>query len=367
MQTQKPTGGWKSNSYVMFDYWSPTDFKFAGIDISINKMVIGHRTPAGWIVDAQGAVQGSLRYDAYYGVLLTVNGTVVTVSIDGSNALSYTFGPRVVDGVSYGLNKGLVGFGSDNSRGVLDNLAVQAVAPPFTLDSTEYFEGNAAERFTPAKSGIWTLGGGRYTGAPAGSIVAVSTVDLGSSVASTSSVEVEATVSSTGIGGLAFDAYAIDDFKFVALDIAGGRVLVGHVSRRGGWVVDAAFAQALNAGIDYVLNLALKGTVVTVTLNGNVLGSTAYNGGVADGQVGAMSKTGTTTLDRIRIRTDDPAFAGSVQPPELRIGDASVTEGNSGTTTVTLTLTLTSPVASATSVGWRTVNGTALAGPTLPA
>ena len=46
---QKPTGGWKANAYVIFDYWSPTDFKFAGIDISINKMVIGppRRQPAG--------------------------------------------------------------------------------------------------------------------------------------------------------------------------------------------------------------------------------------------------------------------------------------------------------------------------------
>ena len=46
---QKPTGGWKANAYVLFDYWSPTDFKFAGIDDSTNKLVIGHarRHPAG--------------------------------------------------------------------------------------------------------------------------------------------------------------------------------------------------------------------------------------------------------------------------------------------------------------------------------
>ena len=49
-----------------------------------------------------------------------------------------------------GLNKGLVGFGSDNSRGVLDNLAVQAVPPAVTLDSTEYFEDGTADQFTGA-------------------------------------------------------------------------------------------------------------------------------------------------------------------------------------------------------------------------
>ena len=37
----KPTGGWKANSYIVFDYFAPADFKFAGIDQSTNKMVIG--------------------------------------------------------------------------------------------------------------------------------------------------------------------------------------------------------------------------------------------------------------------------------------------------------------------------------------
>src|SRR6185436_15423750 len=33
----KPTSGWNANSYVVFDYQSPTNFKFAGLDISSNK------------------------------------------------------------------------------------------------------------------------------------------------------------------------------------------------------------------------------------------------------------------------------------------------------------------------------------------
>ena len=37
IRTEKPTGGWKANAYVFFDYYSPTDFKFAGVDISNDK------------------------------------------------------------------------------------------------------------------------------------------------------------------------------------------------------------------------------------------------------------------------------------------------------------------------------------------
>src|SRR5439155_19400398 len=48
----KPLAGYKANAYVIFDYFSPTDFKFAGIDVSTNKYVLGHRTASGWIQDA---------------------------------------------------------------------------------------------------------------------------------------------------------------------------------------------------------------------------------------------------------------------------------------------------------------------------
>ena len=49
----KPTAGLKSNSYLIFDYQSPTDFKFAGINVSIDKLQMGHRDAEGWHVDVQ--------------------------------------------------------------------------------------------------------------------------------------------------------------------------------------------------------------------------------------------------------------------------------------------------------------------------
>jgi hypothetical protein len=52
----KPTGGFKANAYLLFDYQSDTDFKFAGINVSTNKLEIGHKTESGWMVDTQGSV-----------------------------------------------------------------------------------------------------------------------------------------------------------------------------------------------------------------------------------------------------------------------------------------------------------------------
>ena len=128
MSVQKPTGGWKANAYVIFDYFSPTDFKFAGIDVAINKAVLGHRTATGWIVDQTGVVTGSVNSNTCYDLQVVVDGLVVTVYVNGSARLSYQFAPRWIDGQPYGLNKGLVGVGSTTRAASSDNLTVQDAA-----------------------------------------------------------------------------------------------------------------------------------------------------------------------------------------------------------------------------------------------
>ena len=77
---QKPTGGWKANAYVIFDYWSPTDFKFAGHrrldqqdrDGPSRRDRLGRRRAV--------AGAGLVKADTCYNVLVAVNGTTVTVS-----------------------------------------------------------------------------------------------------------------------------------------------------------------------------------------------------------------------------------------------------------------------------------------------
>ena len=56
----KPLAGYQSNAYLIFDYVSPTDFKFAGVNISTNKIEMGYRTADGWLV-TQAPITGSNR------------------------------------------------------------------------------------------------------------------------------------------------------------------------------------------------------------------------------------------------------------------------------------------------------------------
>jgi len=116
----KPTGGVKANAYLIFDYQGPDDFKFAGINVSTNKLEIGHRDASGWHVDAQ--INANLKPDVDYSVLLTVDGTTAKLVLDDKHQVSFGFAARVdADGYRHNLNEGLVGMGSESAVAKFDN------------------------------------------------------------------------------------------------------------------------------------------------------------------------------------------------------------------------------------------------------
>jgi hypothetical protein len=369
----KPIGGWKANAFIVFDYFGPTDFKFAGVDQSINKMVIGHRDANGWWYDAQASVPGGVKAGTFYDLNVIVNGLVVTVTLSGKNAFSYTFQPRVMpNGDKVALNKGLAGFGSNQAHGMFDNIALTVIQPEITVDRTNFFEGSGGSTQT-AVSGTFTTTAGRYVGTAGTGGVAAVLIGFpaapGGAVPNfdaTSYVNLTSTFRASGFSGFMFDWYNAGDYKFVAIDVAGQRITIGHVIR-GSRVIDATIAQAITAGKDYVLDIVLKATVVTVTFNGQVLASYVFNSPLADGLQGVFG-TGTGTvvsIDDYRLRTDDIAYAGAPPPaPASAITSAaSVKKPASGTTTVTMTVTLSAPATTATRVYWSIdPSSTAVAG-----
>ncbi len=317
--TVKPTGGWNANAYVIFDYFSPTDFKFAGINVSTNKFEMGVRDASGWSVVAQQPVL--IKPDVIYSMLVAVNGTTVTVSVDGAFAFTWTFPVRIVDGVRFGLNQGLLGAGSNNARGTFDNVAVRVLPPAITLDIDETFDDGQAQVFTGPSAGAWTvMPAGRYEttaggGATNAAMVVLPGLSGARGVDVNSYLELTATVRAAGIGGIVFDRYAVDDFKFAGIDLPGGRVVVGHHDPRRGWVVDAAVPWTLVAGADYVLLLTLKGASMSISVGGQLAISRGFNAALVDGAFGTFGRSGLTSFDRYRIRTNDPFFAGTTPPP----------------------------------------------------
>jgi Ca2+-binding RTX toxin-like protein len=316
----KPTAGWKADAYLVFDYQSRTDFKFAGIDIAINKLVMGHRDASGWIIDEQTPFQA--KPDTFYNMTLAANGLVASLIVDNAAVFSHAYAPRVIDGWSYGLNYGLVGVGSDNSRGSFDNIAVQVLPPQVTFQTTEPFTSGPGASFPAAPTGLWNVQSGRYVGTPApGSDAAVSLMQLGGvpALGLNSWLSLETKLSTATRAGFVFDYYATNDFKFVMVDAPADQVLVGHRTPAG-WFTDAVATRMIDPGVDVRLGIDLRGSSVsvrliqTVMVNGQpadkvdaVLGY-VFNGVTLDGKFGLVARSGAASFDSVTARTNDPVF-----------------------------------------------------------
>ena len=112
--------------------------------------------------------------------------------------------------------------------------------------------------------------------------------------------------SATSEGGFIFDAYSATDFKFATISV--GKITVGHHTAKG-WFTDMVVNNAsIVVGTDFTLGLTLKGTTLSVSLNGSTVASRAYNALVTDGGFGLFSRTGMTSFDAVTVRADDPSL-----------------------------------------------------------
>jgi Ca2+-binding RTX toxin-like protein len=314
LSTSKPLGGVKANGYVIFDYVSPTDFKFAGINVSTNKLEIGQRDASGWKVLSQSNMR--LLENTNYNLLLSINGTTATLIVNGGNSLSYNFKPRTdSDGFTYGLNYGLVGLGADNSIGSVNSMVVQRLAPETTLTLVEDFDDGSSEDFAAPLAGDWAILNGRYVGTPGASGMAAVPYDL--VINPNSSIALTGSFTTTGLGGFIFDHYGAKDYKFAAVLAASNQVVIGHVAKNGAVTYNAIANITFPVGGEFDLRVTLKGTTVSLALGvKDGLGNTAYhevlghvfNAVVVDGQFGLLAMNGTVSFDTVKLATDDPAY-----------------------------------------------------------
>ncbi len=140
--------------------------------------------------------------------------------------------------------------------------------------------------------------------------IAQSLLDLGVDQLSVdAALLLNATVNTAGRAGFVFDRYAADAFKFVAIDAARDQVIIGHYTAKTGWVNDAVVSKLIDAGTDYSLGLSLKGSTVSVTLDGQSVAGYVYNAVTVDGHFGLISSAGQASFDDLTVKTSDRAFA----------------------------------------------------------
>ncbi|MEX0330675.1 MAG: LEPR-XLL domain-containing protein [Puniceicoccaceae bacterium] len=317
----KPIKGYKSNAYIVFDYQSDTDFKFAGINVSNSKLEIGHRTETEWIVDVQAVYPGSLKAGTNYNVFLALNGSTVTLTVDNKVSLSHVFELRIdAFGIAHGLKDGMVGLGANNSKAMIDNVIVQRLRPPVTFTLTETFEAVSSGLFAEPISGSWVTENGFVTASLGGDVAAIDLIQLDVSPASL--IRLAATLTANGEGGFVFDQYGLEDYKFVVVSSDSGEVLIGHRTAKG-FFVDAAFADRdLRKGAQDI-EVTLKGSTVSVMWNEQLILGHAFNALVTDGSFGILANHGQVAFDEVTFQTDDFAYASEASPAPI---DESVSQ-----------------------------------------
>ncbi|MBV1877477.1 MAG: LEPR-XLL domain-containing protein [Pseudomonadales bacterium] len=293
INAEKDKAGTKSNAYVIFDYQGPDEFKFAGVDVGTDKLQIGHRDASGWIVDSQTQLQ--LKHEWDYDLTVALFNSVATVYVDQNQNLSLDFGEALNDG-------GMLGVGTVNAVATFDDFQVQQLPPIWTFDIEQSFNGshNLTEQ-----DGIWAFDGGALVGSVDGSNPGIATQYM--DLAAYSRLELTTNLNTSGQAGLVFDYYNADDFKYVTLDAATDRVIIGHFTSHG-WRIDTTADFNLNGNNDYELTAVMFGTTVTVLVDGQPVLSHIFNGLLNDGDYGLLVTDGSATFDDLRVRGDDPAY-----------------------------------------------------------
>ncbi|HKY31809.1 MAG TPA: LEPR-XLL domain-containing protein [Candidatus Polarisedimenticolia bacterium] len=298
INVKKGLKGVKQNGYVIFDYQSETDFKFAGIDVNAGRMQVGQRTEAGWEVRSSVAVS-QLRAGTNYDLKLIVTGQDVYATLVGKLTLITRFAQRFVDGVPVGLSAGMVGLGTDGSRSTFDNFRVDVLAPVVKVSVDPMAS-------LGAKSGQWSPAGTSYIGfASTGQPPAVSTFGIQS--APLSFIDYSSLVFTENMAGLVFDYHGQHDYKFAALKPGSRQVIIGHAIETG-VVYDAVVSANLKTNSAQKLGLSIKGGTVNVLVDGQFILSRSYATLLSDGGLGVLSDGGTSSFGTMRAKSEDTGF-----------------------------------------------------------
>ncbi|OWK21134.1 hypothetical protein AJ88_20760 [Mesorhizobium amorphae CCBAU 01583] len=206
------------------------------------------------------------------------------------------------------LNKGLVGVGNSGSKGTVDNFRVQVLPPQITLDYAAEFDAPPTYPMSKTSAQGWTLSGGRLNAAAG---AGTNLLDVGPAIGTDAYLELTAKLKTAGTGGIVFDYYGANDYKFVTLDVVGQKVLVGHVTSKGGTAIDQSFVRTLSSTTDYEVQLTIRGAALSITINGAFVGSYGFNAAIADGEFGLVTGNAGASFDRLQIRTNASAFSTS--------------------------------------------------------
>ena len=298
-------GGNFLNAFVIFDYISPTNFKFAGIMAGMHQWAIGYRNANTWVTVATLKDQSVTIFDERE-LRVEIDGGHVALYGDGQLRASYNFAGDVT--------RGTVGLGTQNAVGIFDNLVVEesasAFAAPMVGDVS--LATTALGTLTPVY-GTWQNDGGVYRGQSTGDAVAV----FGASPTDT-----EATISATltaATGGAWLNAFVIFDyisatnFKFAGTFAGQDKWCIGYRNANGWKIAEYVDNEPISTDAEYAIEINLDGGNVSLSVDGVHKVSYNFGGDVTDGRIGLCTRRAIGVWSDITLTSPDAAvdmFAG---------------------------------------------------------
>jgi len=290
-------GGYLSNAVIIFDYQSPSDFKYAGAFVGADELRIGHVDNGSWVHD------GKTSYPLYpatdYDIEVRLQDNVAKLVIGGEVKVIWDFGESIIDGA--------VGLGTHNAVSRFDNFAVDVARA--TLPYTEDFEDGFANCLA-IQSGDWQVTSGRYAATPDVGADAVTLLQLAGSLPSDVSLAAKLR-SAAGSGGylsnavIVFDYHSSTDFKYAGAFVGADELRIGHVDS-GGWVHDQSVAHPLATATDYDVRVLLEGSMATLLIDGEVKVTFDFGESLTDGSVGLGAHNAISKFDRFEVKTSSP-------------------------------------------------------------
>jgi hypothetical protein len=318
-------GSLYSNGFIIFDFQSATNFKFAGAYTSTDQWVIGQRTSKGWITQASFTAPIDTGAD-YELTLVLQNDSHATLYIGGEAKVGCSFAESLTDGS--------LGLGTRNAVSHFDDLQVKALSiddasTPGELPISEDFDDLLADPFAP-EIGQWSISLGQYVATPDPSGDGVSLLDLTSDLPDDLQVSVLMNVDDVAgerfsNGFVIFDYQSPTDFKFAGGFAARNEWAIGHRTADG-WITDAVVTGEIDPFADYELKIEIHdGNHISLAV-GDVVVEHVFDESITDGELGLGSYNSVVRFDDFTIvdLTPHPTVNVEVHGNKLLIsGDAT--------------------------------------------
>ncbi|QDU78949.1 hypothetical protein Pla110_06530 [Polystyrenella longa] len=294
----QPQAGQASNSFVIFDYESPTKYKFAGTWAGQNRLVVGQYENNQFRVF--GEASENINNNTAYDMELWFEGSKLTMSVDGLTKITHDFGGPI--------NDNPLGLGAFNSTVHFDNFALTTIldgtpktAFPFSVDNGDDLEGTMYDI-----NGNWNVQEDFAIGNSTGIANPRGITLFNTANTLPSSYDISTRMISTFQGpGTATNAYIVFDyvsptnFKFAGMAVGQNRWVIGEYHQ--GWHYHSVVTEPIGVGQAFDVNLEIDGDTVTLSRNGSQVGQHTFSQPVNEGLAGLFVLNGESRFEDIKL------------------------------------------------------------------